>query len=177
MGKRIIFFCTLPTHCAGSGLLYCATAESHCRATAPAVTPAPPAEGMHASVGTYTLGQSVRENSALFFYKGTLGCSFFACGWRPTVGGGRGHSNISAAGPCTFYLHCFLGTLRDFITNVCRCAHLRMCLLRCIYASLFALTRLFSEPLSIFLPLLCSQAESSGVDSKVNRSTFFCDAQ
>ena len=71
----------------------------------------------------------------------------------------------------------FLGTLRDFITNVCTCAHLRMCLLRCIYASLFALTRLFSEPLSIFLPLLCSQAESSGVDSKVNRSNYFCDAQ
>ena len=93
------------------------------------------------------------------------------------VGRGRGHSNICAAGPCIVYLHFFLGTLRDFITNVCTCAHLRMCLLRCIYASLFALTRLFSEPLSIFLPLPCSQAESSGVYSIVNRSNYFCDAQ
>ena len=32
---------------------------------------------MRASVGTYTLGQSVLENSALlFFYKRILGCSF-----------------------------------------------------------------------------------------------------
>ena len=104
-------------------LCHCRVAlQSHCSCS----DSSPPTEGMRASVGTYSLGQSVRENSALFFYKGILGCSFFACGWRPTVGGGRGHSNICAAGPCTVYLHFFLGTLRDFITNVCTCAHLRM---------------------------------------------------
>ena len=31
------------------------------------MTPAPPTEGMRASVGTYTLGQGVGENSSLLF--------------------------------------------------------------------------------------------------------------
>ena len=67
MGKLYYIFCTLPTHCPNLGLSYSATAESHCRATAPVVTPAPPTEGMRASVGTYTLGQSVLVTSALLF--------------------------------------------------------------------------------------------------------------
>ena len=71
------FFCTLTTHCPSLGLIYSATAEFCCRATAPAVTPVPFTEGMRASVGTYTLGQGVWENSALFlFYKRILCCSF-----------------------------------------------------------------------------------------------------
>ena len=91
MGKLIIFFCTLPTHCPGLGIWYSATAELHCRATAPAVTPAPPAEGMRASVSTYTLGQGVRENSASFFYKGNLGVQFFLpAGGAPQWEGGEG---------------------------------------------------------------------------------------
>ena len=98
-------------------------------------------------------------------------------GSTPRWEGGAATAQLCSWPVCCFYLHFFLGTLRDLITNVCTCAHLRMCLLRCIYASLLALTRLFSEPLSIFLPLLCSQAESSGVNSKVNRSNYFCDAQ
>ena len=74
----LYFFCTLPTHRPSLGLIYSATAEFRCRATAPAVTPAPPTEGMRASVGTYTLGQGVGENSALllFFHKRNLGCRF-----------------------------------------------------------------------------------------------------
>ena len=32
------------------------------------MTPAPPTEGMRASVGTYTLDQGVGENSSLFFF-------------------------------------------------------------------------------------------------------------
>ena len=62
------FFCTLPTHCLSLGLIYSATVEFRCRATAPAVTPAPPTEGMRASVGTYILGQGVGQNSALLFF-------------------------------------------------------------------------------------------------------------
>ena len=91
MGKLYYIFCTLPTHCPSLGLLYfaTATAEVHCRATAPAVTPAPPTEGMHASVGTYTLRQSVSENSALlFFYQRILGCSFLPEGSTPQWEGG-----------------------------------------------------------------------------------------
>ena len=32
------------------------------------MTPAPPTEGMRASVGTYTLGQGLGENSSLLFF-------------------------------------------------------------------------------------------------------------
>ena len=40
-----------------------------------------------------------------------------------------------------FYFQFFLGTLRNFFfTNVCMCAHLRMCLLHCMHAGSFALT-------------------------------------
>ena len=39
------------------------------------------------------------------------------------------------------YLHFFWGRSGESFTNVCTCAHLRMCLLHCIYTSLFALTR------------------------------------
>ena len=50
--------------------------------------PAPPAEGMRASVGTYTLGQSVRENSALFFLQGNFGVQFLPAGSTPQWEGG-----------------------------------------------------------------------------------------
>ena len=44
MGKLIMLFCTLPTYCPSLELICSASAELHCRATAPAVTPAPPTE-------------------------------------------------------------------------------------------------------------------------------------
>ena len=55
---------------------------------------------------------------------------------------GRGERpQLCAAGPCTDYLlFFFLGTLKNFYTNVCTCAHLRMCLLHCMHANSFALT-------------------------------------
>ena len=102
---------------------------------------------------------------------------FFPAGGAPQWEGGEATATYVLQARVLFTCIFFLGALRNFITNVCTCAHLHMCLLRCIYASLFALIRLSSEPLSISLPLLCSQVESSGVDSKVNRSNYFCDAQ
>ena len=114
MGKLIIFFCTLPTRCPGLGLLYSATAESHCRATAPAVTPAPPAEGMRASVGKYTLGQSMRETSALFFYKGILGCSFFCLRPAPHSGRGERPEQHMCCRPVYFLLAFFSGDAQGF---------------------------------------------------------------
>ena len=79
------FFCTLPTHCPSLGLIYSATAEFRCRATAPAVTAVPPTEGMRASVGTYTLGQGVGENSFLFFFfsQENFGVQFLPAGSTP----------------------------------------------------------------------------------------------
>ena len=47
---------------------------------------------------------------------------------------------VQRARVLSVYLQFFLGTLRNFFTNVCTCAHLRMCLLHCMHAGSFALT-------------------------------------
>ena len=91
---------------------------------------------------TYTLGQSVSENSALlFFHKRILGCSF-CLRIAPHSGRGKWPQHFMRCGSvysaaCIF----FRGRSGIVFTNVCMCAHWGMCLLHCIYASLFALTR------------------------------------
>ena len=91
MGKLIIFFLYPPHPLSRFGtivLCHCRVAlQSHCSCSD---SSPPPTEGMRASVGTYTLGQSVRENSALIFYQGILGCSFFLpAGGAPQSEGGE----------------------------------------------------------------------------------------
>ena len=68
-------------------------------------------------MGTCALGQSVWKNSPLFFYKGILGCSFFACGYHPTVGGASAAYVLQAR--VLFACITFLGTLRNFFVYVC----------------------------------------------------------
>ena len=63
----------------------------------------------------------------------------------------------------------FLGTLRNFFTNVCTWAHLRMCLLHCIYASSFALTTL----IHFVSFLVCFQVHSDQFDSEFKNQTVF----
>ena len=76
MGKLIFLYPPQPLSQFGTHILcHCRVSlQSHCSCS----DSSPPTEGMRASVGTYTLGQGVGENSALllFFYKRILGCSF-----------------------------------------------------------------------------------------------------
>ena len=76
MGKLIFLCPPHPLSQFGTHILcHCRVSlQSHCSCS----DSSPPTEGMRASVGTYTLGQGVGENSALlfFFHKRTLGCSF-----------------------------------------------------------------------------------------------------
>ena len=81
LGKLLIFFLYPPHPLSQFGthmLRLCrVTLQSHCSCS----DSSPPHRGVSASVGTCTLGQSVWENSALFFFcEGILGGSFFACG-------------------------------------------------------------------------------------------------
>ena len=54
------------------------------------MTPAPRTEGMRASVGTYTLGQGVGENSSLlFFLQENFGVQILPEGSTPRCKGGE----------------------------------------------------------------------------------------
>ena len=121
------------------------TLQSHCSCS----NSSPPHRGVSASVGTCTLGQRVCGKILLCcFFQGILGCSFFACGRHPTVGGGISHSNICAAGLCTVYLHFFPGDARGIFyecMHVCTLAHVCVALYSCKYVC---------PDLLIFLPLL-----------------------
>ena len=88
MGKPFMFVCMYvctflypphPLSQFGTHILcHCRVSlQSHCSCS----DSSPPTEGMRASVGTYTLGQGVGENSAFFFFftKNFLG-AVFACG-------------------------------------------------------------------------------------------------
>ena len=93
-------------------------------------------------MGTFTLGQSVWEKSALlFFYKGILGCSFFLpAGSTQQWEGGEASVTYVLQARVLFTCIFLWGRSAIFFTNVCMCAHLHMCLLHCIHASSFALT-------------------------------------
>ena len=91
-------------------------------------------------MGTCTLGQSVWENSTLFFLQGNFRVQFFCLQVAPHSGRGERPQQHMCCRPVCCLLAFFLETLRNFFTNVCTCAHLRMCLLHFIHASSFALT-------------------------------------
>ena len=88
MGNLIFLYPPHPLSQFGTHILcHCRVSlQSHCSCS----DSSPPTEGMRASVGTYTLGQGVGENSALFFFfhKRILGCSFLFAGSTPQWEGG-----------------------------------------------------------------------------------------
>ena len=140
MGKLIFLYPPHPLSQFGSHILcHCRVSlQSHCSCS----DSSPPAEGMRASVGTYTLGQGVGENSALLFLfsQENFGVQFLPAGSTPQWEGGVVSALYVLQIRVQCCVHFFLGTLRDYYTNVCTCAHLRMCLLYCMHASSFALT-------------------------------------
>ena len=76
---------------------------------------------------TYTLGESVWENSALlFFYKRILGCSFLPTGSTPRWEGGVVSALYVLQTRVLFVCIFFLGTLRE-VFNVSVCTHLCIC--------------------------------------------------
>ena len=87
---------------------------------------------------THTLGQSVWENCALFFFTREVWGAF-----RVRPHSGRGDCpqlHVCCRSVDWFLLAFFLVTLKERFTNVCTCARLRICLLHCMHASSFALT-------------------------------------
>ena len=97
-------------------------------------------------MGTYTLGQGVGENSSLlFFLQENFGVQFLPEGSTPRWEGGEATATYVLQARVLFTCNFFWGRSGIFFTNVCTCAHLRMCLLHCmlhcIYPSSFALTR------------------------------------
>ena len=140
MGKLIFLYPPHPLSQFGTHILcHCRVSlQSHCSCS----DSSPPTEGMRASVGTYTLGQGVGENSALlfFFSQENFGVHFFPAGSTPQWQGGVVSALYVLQIRVQCCVHFFLGTLRDYYTTVCTCAHLRMCLLHCVHASSFALT-------------------------------------
>ena len=91
---NLLYFCTLSTHCPILELLHCATAELHCRATAPAVTPSlPPTEERVPQCDTHTRPVCVGK-FCFFFYNRIFGCSFLPAGSTPQWEGGV------ASAPC-----------------------------------------------------------------------------
>ena len=103
MGKLIFLYPPHPLSQFGTHILcHCRVSlQSHCSCS----DSSPPTEGMRASVGTYTLGQGVGENSALllFFYKRILGCSFCLRA-APHSGRGEWPQHTMCSGPvyCLF---------------------------------------------------------------------------
>ena len=103
MGKLIFLYPPHPLSQFGTHILcHCRVSlQSHCSCS----DSSPPTEGMRASVGTYTLGQGVGENSALllFFYKRILGCSFCLRA-APHSGRGKWPQHTMCSGPvyCLF---------------------------------------------------------------------------
>ena len=140
MGKLIFLYPAHPLSQFGTHILcHCRVSlQSHCSCS----DSSPPTEGMRASVGTYTLGQGVGENSALlfFFSQENFGVQFLPAGSTPQWEGGVVSALYVLQIRVQCCMHFFLGTLRDYYTNVCTCAHLRMCLLHCMHASSFPLT-------------------------------------
>ena len=93
------------------------------------MTPVPPTEG-------------VGENSALLYFstQENFGVQFWPAGSTPQWEGGVVSALYVLQIRVQCCVHFFLATLRNYYTNVCTCAHLRMCLLHCMHASSFALT-------------------------------------
>ena len=92
-------------------------------------------------MGTYTLGQSVWENSSLlFFLQENFGVQVLPEGSTPRWEGGEATAPYVLQARVLFTCIFFRGRSGIFFTNVCTCAHLRICLLHCIYASSVALT-------------------------------------
>ena len=90
-------------------------------------------------MATYTLGQSVQENSALFFLQENFGVQFLPEGSTPQWEAGVVSALYVLQIRVQCCVHFFLGTLRNFFMSVCAhsCAHMH-CI---IYAfSSFALT-------------------------------------
>ena len=129
MGKLTFLYPPYPLSQFGTHILcHCRVSlQSHCSCS----DSSPPTEGMRASVGTYTLGQGVGENSALlfFFSQENFGVQFLPAGSTPQWEGGVVSALYVLQIRVQCCVHFFLGTLRDYYTNVCTCANLRMCLL------------------------------------------------
>ena len=87
MGKLIFLYPPHPLSQFGTHILcHCRVSlQSHCSCS----DSSPPTEGMRASVGTYTLGPGVGENSSLlFFLQENFGVQFLPEGSTPQWEGG-----------------------------------------------------------------------------------------
>ena len=76
-----------------------------------------------------------------FFAREFWGAVFLPAGSTPQWEGGEASATYVLQARVLFTCVFFWGRSGIFFTNVCTCAHLRMCLLHCIHASSFALTR------------------------------------
>ena len=77
----------------------------------------------------------------IFLQENFWGCMFCLRAAHPQWEGGEASAPyVLQARVLSVYLQFFLGTFRNLFTNVCTCAHLRMCLLHGMHAGSFALT-------------------------------------
>ena len=114
MGKLIFLYPPHPLSQFGTHILcHCRVSlQSHCSCS----DSSPPTEGMRASVGTYTLGQGVGENSALlfFFLQENFGVQFLPAGSTPQWEGGLVSALYVLQIRVQCCVHFFLGTLKNF---------------------------------------------------------------
>ena len=85
-------------------------------------------------MGTCTLGQSVWEHSALFFFtRESWGAVFLPAGSTPQWEGGEASATYVLQARVLFACIRFLGTLRNFFVYVCAraCAHVHCIIYAC----------------------------------------------
>ena len=106
------------------------------------MTPAPPTEEL-VPQWEHALWARVYGKILLcfFFAREFWGAVFLPAGSTPQWEGGEASATYVLQARVLFTCIFFWGHSGIFFTNVCTCAHLRMCLLHCIHASSFALTR------------------------------------
>ena len=98
------------------------------------MTPAPPTEGMRASVGTYTLGQGVGENSSLsFFLQEDFGVQVLPEGSTPQWEGGEATATYVLQARVLFTCNFFWGRSGIFLlmyarVHTCACVCCIVCM-------------------------------------------------